>query len=144
MLARIAPLLLLATPVMAQAPDGNAEVRAAADAFVHAQEQGDGTALDRLLARDFLFVRSSGRVGDRRDYIDGFTAPGMKLEPLVVTDRLFQRLSADVVIVGGEARLRGTENGRPLAQHYRYSDTLVRRDGRWQVAYSQITPLPLP
>jgi ketosteroid isomerase-like protein len=144
MLRLLAPLALLAAPAPAQVATGSAEVRAAADAFLQAQQRSDGPALERLLAPEFLFVRSSGRVGNRRDYIGGYTAPGIVLEPIAVTDRLFQRVSDDVAIVGGEARLRGTQNGRALGQHYRFSDTFVRRNGAWQVIYSQITPLPLP
>jgi ketosteroid isomerase-like protein len=136
--------LMVAAPAVAQVADDNAAVRAAADAFIQAQQQGDGAALDRILASEFLFVRSSGRVGDRRDYIEGFTAAGIKLDPITISDRLFLRVSPDAAIVGGEARLRGSQNGRALSQHYRFSDTFVRRNGRWQVTYSQITPLPLP
>jgi hypothetical protein len=144
MLRALVPLAIMSTVATAQAPDNNVEARAAADAFLAAQQGSDGATLERTLAPEFLFVRSSGRVGGRRDFIDGFTAPGVKLEPIVVTDRLFQRVSADVVVIGGEAQLRGTQNGRALAQHYRFADTFVRRDGRWLVIFSQITPLPLP
>jgi ketosteroid isomerase-like protein len=132
----------IAFPVLAQAPDGNAGIRAAADAFIQAQERGDAAALEQLIAPDFLFVRSSGRVGDRREFITGFTAPGNRLEPFRITDRMFVRASPDVAIVGGEAWIKGTEAGKPLSQHFRYSDTLARRDGRWLVVFTQVTPLP--
>ena len=125
----------------AQAPDSNAEIRAVAQAFDDAQVHGDAAALDRLLAPEFLFVRGSGRVGDRKDFIEGFT--NAKLEPFVISDRLFLRVSPDVAVVGGEAWVKGIENGKPFAQHFRYSDTLARRDGRWLVAYAQVTGLPM-
>ena len=75
----LAALLLAAIPALAQAPGDNAEVRAAAKAFDQAQRHGDRAALERLLAPAFLFVRGSGRVGDRADFIAGFTAPGIRL-----------------------------------------------------------------
>ncbi|WP_420140278.1 nuclear transport factor 2 family protein [Sphingomonas sp.] len=145
---RIPAALLILTPlipVAAQTPTvpDLAELRGAADAFRIAQERGDKAELERLLAPDFLFVRASGRVGDRREFIDGFTAPGIKLDPIRVSDPLLIRVSAEVAIVGGEAWLRGTQNGAALAQHYRFNDTFARRGGRWQVVYTQITPLPL-
>lgn len=137
----LASAALLATAAIAQAPD-NAQVRAAADAFDLAQQTGDRAALDRLIAPDFLFVRGSGRVGGRQDFIDGFTGPGQKLEPLRIEDPLFLRVSPDVAIVGGEAWVKGTDNGKPFAEHFRYADTFARRDGRWVVIYVQVTGLP--
>lgn len=132
---------LLATTAAAQAAD-NAEVRAAAHAFDLAQQNGDRAALDRLIAPDFLFVRGSGRIGGRQDFIDGFTGPGQKLEPFRIEDPLFLRVSPDVAIVGGEVWVKGTDNGKPFAEHFRYADTLARRDGRWVVIYVQVTGLP--
>jgi ketosteroid isomerase-like protein len=142
---RAFPLLvaaLAAFPAIAQAPDGNAEIRAAAQRFDDAQLHGDGATLEAMLAPDFLFVRGSGRIGDRRDFIAGFTDPNTKLEPFAITDRLFIRVSPEVAIVGGEARIKGTDHGKPVAEHFRYSDTFARRDGRWVVVYTQVTGLP--
>jgi ketosteroid isomerase-like protein len=142
---RALPLLvaaLAAFPALAQAPEGNAEIRAAAQRFDDAQLHGDGATLEAMLAPDFLFVRGSGRVGDRRDFIAGFTDPRSKLEPFTIGDRLFLRVSPDVAIVGGEAWVKGTENGKAFTQHFRYSDTFARREGRWMVVYTQVTGLP--
>ena len=139
------PLLaafLLAPIAAAQAPDGNAEIRAAAQAFDDAQHRGDRAALERMLAPDFLFVRGSGRIGNAKDFIDGFTDPRSKLEPFTITDRLFLRVSPNVAIVGGEAWVKGTEEGKPFTRHFRYSDTFAKRDGRWVVVYTQVTGLP--
>ncbi len=139
-------LLLLvagfATAALAQPANPNAEVRAAAQAFADAQLHGDRATLERMLAPEFLFVRGSGRVGDRRDFIDGFTAPGHRLEPLTTANPLLLRVSGDVAIVGGEAWIKGNDGGTPIAEHFRYSDTFARRDGRWVVVYTQITALP--
>jgi ketosteroid isomerase-like protein len=137
-----ASLLAIAAPVFSQTPPGNAEILAAAQAFDDAQLHGDRAALERMLAADFLLVHGSGRVGDRKDFIDGFTDPKSRLEPFEITDRLFVRPSPDTAIVGGEARVRGTDDGKPFSQHFRYSDIFARRNGQWMVVYAQVTPLP--
>ena len=134
--------LLASAPAMAQTPDDNAAIAAAAQAFDDAQRNGDREALERMLAPDFLFVRGSGRVGDRREFIAGFSDAAARIEPFAISDRLFLRVGPDVAIVGGEARMKGVENGKPLARRYRYSQTLARRDGRWLLVYVQITGLP--
>ena len=132
---------LIATAAGAQTPD-NAEVRAAAHAFDMAQQTGDKATLERMIAPDFLFVRGSGRVGGKRDFIDGFTGPGQKLEPFRIEDPLLIRVSAEVAIVGGEAWVKGTDNGKPFAEHFRYADTFAKRGGAWVVVYTQVTGLP--
>lgn len=134
----LAPLLLLAALA---APDDNAAPRAAAQAFETAQRTSNGAALARLLAPDFLFVRGSGRVGNREEYVAGFSAPGDRVTALDVTDRLFLRAGPDVAIAGGEARIKGSQGGQPFGNHYRFSDMLVRRGGQWLVVYAQVTGL---
>jgi hypothetical protein len=126
----------------ASQPNDNDSVRAIAQVFDDAQLHGDRAMLDRLLAPDFLLVRGSGRVGDRRDFIDGFTDPGSRLGSLQISDRLLLRPTADTAIVGGEAWVRGIDGGKPFARHFRYADTFARREGNWLVIYTQITPLP--
>ena len=123
-------LLITATAAHTQPPVANAEIRAVADAFDMAQQHRDRAALDAMLAPDFLIVHGSGKVGGRADFIAGFTAPGVTLNPFVITDRLFSRISPDVAVVGGDGRISGSENGKPFAEHFRFSDTFVRRDVR--------------
>jgi len=140
----LALALLIATPAFAQAAPDNAEIRAAAQSFDDAQLHGDRAVLERMLAPDFLLVHGSGRVGDKKDFIDGFTDPDAHLDPFDIKDRLFIRPSADTAIVGGEAWVSGTDHGKPFKQHFRYSDTFARRNGTWVVVYTQVTPLPQP
>lgn len=135
-------LLLAAAPAVAQPTDDNAAILATAHAFDQAQQTGDRATLERMVAPDFLLVHGTGKVGDRRDFIDGFAGPGIKLDPFVIRDPLFLRPSPDVAIVGGEAWVNGSEGGKRFAAHFRYSDTFARRDGRWLAVYTQVTPLP--
>jgi ketosteroid isomerase-like protein len=138
----VALAVLIATPAVAQAPSDNAEVRAAAQAFDDAQLHGDRAVLERMLAPDFLLVHGSGRIGDKKDFIDGFTDPNAHLDPFDIKDRLFLRPSADTAIVGGEAWVTGTDHGKAFKQHFRYSDYFAKRNGAWVVVYTQVTALP--
>jgi ketosteroid isomerase-like protein len=139
----LALALLIAAPAAAQTPPDNAEIRAAAQTFDDAQLHGDRAVLERMLAPDFLLVHGSGRIGDKKDFIEGFTDPNAHLDPFDIRDRLFIRPSPDTAIVGGEAWVTGTDHGKPFKQHFRYSDTFARRNGTWVVVYTQVTPLPL-
>lgn len=140
----ITAFIALSTPAVAQTPPDNAEIQAAAQAFDDAQLHGDRAVLERMLAPDYLLVHGSGRVGDRKDFIDGFTDPNSHLEPFEISDRLFLRPTPDTAIVGGDARIHGTDHGKPFSQHFRYSDMFAKRGGQWVVVYTQVTPLPTP
>lgn len=119
-----------------------AEIEAASRAFDDAQLHKDGAAIDRFLATDFQFVRGSGKLTDRNAFIASFTDPAVHFEPFVITSRIYVDLGPDAGIVGGEGTIRGTESGKPFEEHFRFADTFARRDGRWQVVYVQVTPLP--
>lgn len=140
---RLAALALaLAAPAFAQAPSTNAEILAAAHAFDDAQLHGDRATLEAMLAPEYLIAHASGKIGDRREFIEGFSAPGHTLEPFQIVEPIFLRVSPEVAIVGGETTFKGTEDGKAFTDHFRYADTLVKRGGKWLVVYTQVTPLP--
>jgi len=132
-------LSVIATPCAAQ--DSNADIRAVADAFDMAQFHRDRAALEAMIAPDYLAVFGSGRIVGRTEFIGGFTGPDVTFEPFEITDRLFLRIAPDAAVVGGEGRIRGTEKGQRFSEHFRFSDTFAKRDGKWVVVYTQVTPL---
>lgn len=134
-------LVLLFLILLCAATATQRDVMAASDAFDAAQLHADRATLERYLASDMVFVRGSGKVTGREEFIATFTSPGLKLEPFEVLDRRYINLGKDAGIVAGEAILRGTEDGKAFVEHIRYADTFARRDGRWQVVYVQVTPL---
>ncbi len=138
--------LLLAAAVSLAAGAATAstetEVKQAAREFDAAQLNADRAALERFLAQDFVFVRGSGVVAGRDAFLASFASGTLKLDPFTVINPVFVDLGPDAAIVGGEATLTGTENGERFVERFRYADTFKRRDGRWQVVYVQVTPLP--
>lgn len=140
--------LLLGLAACASSPkpiataDLEAEIKAAATAFDAAQLAHDRPTLERYLASDLVFVRGSGKVATRDDFLATFADTTLELEPFVIEHPVFVRLGERSGLVGGETVMRGKEKGEPFAEHFRYADTFVWRDGRWQVVYIQVTMLP--
>lgn len=128
-----------ASPASLGARDLVAEVRAAADEFDRAQLRADRATLERYLAADFVFVRGSGKVSGRDEFITAFTTPGSTLEPFQLVDRKLIPLGGDAVIATAEVTLRGSENGERFEEHIRFADVYLWRDQRWQVVYVQVT-----
>lgn len=114
-------------------------VKAAATEFDHAQLVGDRATIERFLAADFVFVRGAGVVADRNAFIAAFTDPKTHLDPFTIEHPVALRLADTAVLIGGEATLRGSDDGQPFAEHIRYADIFQLRAGRWQVVYTQVT-----
>lgn len=51
-------------------------------------------------------------------------------------------MDAERTVSGAVARMRGTHDGRPFAQHFRYSGAFPRANGEWKVVHVQVTPVP--
>jgi ketosteroid isomerase-like protein len=134
----VAPLLLVAA-----SPDPQRRtLQQASQAFDDAQFRHDRAAVERFLAPDFLFVSRSGAALKREDFIAGATTPGEILEPFVIKDRRVEKLGRDGGVVSGEGIIRGTQDGKKFASHFRYADVFTRRGGRWVAVYVQVTALP--
>lgn len=52
------------------------------------------------------------------------------------------KLYGDCAVVTGKTKLKGKYNGENVQDQFRWTDTFVKRKGRWQVVASQATPLP--
>lgn len=117
------------------------DLAAAVRAYDEAQVASDRGALQRLLADDYRLANSGGRVQDKAAFIADQTAPGYRLEPFTVEEP-YERLMGDVALLGGAATLAGTDGGKPYSVRLRFLDVWQKRDGRWQVIFTQATRVP--
>jgi ketosteroid isomerase-like protein len=119
-----------------------ASLIAFADAFDQAQLRQDAAALDRMVANELVFIDSSGARRDKRAFIEGWTAPGDRYEPVTLIDRTFTQVGADAWVVGAEVNLRGVSGNRPFSARIRFADTFRRMGGRWRAVHIQVTRIP--
>jgi peptidylprolyl isomerase len=99
----------------------------------------DKTALDRILANDFIFTDDEGQVQDKAAYIKAATEL-IKVE-FYSLDDLATRAAGAVGVVTGRWTGKVTVNGKAAGGEYRFTDTFVKRNGRWQVLASQYTQI---
>jgi ketosteroid isomerase-like protein len=136
--------LLLIIAAVSPAWAGSAdEVKALADQLDVATRTKDKAALERLIASDFVFVRGSGRVGDRADVVNTFTSPALTVKEVRNDERKLIDLG-ETVLVAAKVQLSGTEDGKSFVENFRSVDVWARRGGTWQVVYTQITLLKAP
>ncbi|MGY4398735.1 ketosteroid isomerase-like protein [Sphingomonas sp. UYAg733] len=135
--------LAVASPALS-APAGHSTdtLVAFADAFDQAQLTKDGAALERMVSDDLVFIDGSGKRLGKRDFIEGWTAPGDRFEPIVLVDRTVTELGPDAGVVGAETLLKGSSGGKSFASRFRYSDTFHRVNGEWRAVHIQVTRMP--
>ncbi|HEU4958940.1 MAG TPA: nuclear transport factor 2 family protein [Sphingomonas sp.] len=137
MIPLILPMLLSATAAdMPRYPDLPPDLAEAARAFDRAQVKGDGAALQRLLADDYLLVNSQGQTETKADFIRDYTAPGFSFAPFTI-QKPVEKVWASGAVLGGVVDAKGTSGGKPYAFRMRFADIWAKRDGTWQVIYTQ-------
>lgn len=143
--AIVLALLLGTAPAAATAPHASlppALARAVA-AFDRAQVEGDGLALQRLLADDYVLFNSRAQVENKADFIRDYTAAGYSLRPFTVEEELVRHWPGGAML-GGVVTMEGTSAGKPFKVRLRFADIWRERDGRWQVIFTQATRVPAP
>lgn len=133
--------LLLAAHVGGQTLDP--VLQQAAKDYDQAQMTGDRPALERLVADDYILINSAGKMQNKADLIDGFNHPGLRMEPFRV-QLPFTKQLGNVIILGGWAELKGIDGGKPFSQKLRFADMWTKRNGTWQLVFTQVTPSPQP
>lgn len=129
---------LFTLSIATSADDG---ILAFADAFDRAQLTQDAVALNEMIADELVFIDGSGKRLGKKDFIAGWTAPGDRFDPVVLTDRKVIALGDDAAIVNAETILGGTSGGQRFTTRIRFADTFRRVGGKWRAVHIQVTPI---
>jgi ketosteroid isomerase-like protein len=114
------------------------EVVAAEQAWRRARIEGDTAFLERFYAWELRIQDSDGSVIERDTDIALFAT--RRVRPEVITaEELQVKLYGDVAVVTGLDHVKGTYLGVSGEGRLRFTDVLVRRDGRWQLVANQGT-----
>lgn len=132
----LAPLPAAAAPAATTGlpPDLAAAVKGYDEAQVH----GDRAALERWLADDYTLVNSAAQRETKAQLIADYTAPGYRLDPFVVREPV-ERVWGDGAVMAGIADLKGVDGGKPFAVTLHFADIWAKRNGKWQVIFTQVT-----
>lgn len=143
----IALSLLVASPALPQAhspTESERTVRALERAWLDAYEQLDSTAMKRIVADDFLITFPDGSTQTKARILADLEASrarpsGTRFRTERVSSRAYGN---DVVVLTGVVVTISTRGGRTVEERSRYTDTYVRRAGRWQVVASHLSNVP--
>jgi ketosteroid isomerase-like protein len=121
---------------------GDPEILAFADAFDRAQLAQDRAAIEAMTDDGLVFIDGSGKRLGKKEFVDGWTTPGDRYDPIVLVDRVVVPLGPDAAVVSAETVLSGESGGKRFASRFRFSDTFRRIAGKWRAMHIQVTRLP--
>jgi len=97
------------------------------------------SALERVLTPDFTLTLSSGEVSTRADEINELQSKKVHYDVFENYDMLARLYGNDAAVVLGKTRVKGTADGKPFDRIVQFTDTLIKRDGRWQLAAGHVS-----
>jgi ketosteroid isomerase-like protein len=109
--------------------------RDACKAFLDA----DVSALERVLTPGFTLTLSNGEVSTRADEINELRSGKVHYDVFENYDMLVRLYGDDVAVVLGKTRVKGTADGKPFDRVVQFTDTLIKRNGRWQLAAGHVS-----
>ena len=111
--------------------------RDACKAFLDA----DVGALERVLMPEFTLTLSSGEVNTRADEINELRSGKVHYDVFENYDMKARVYGDSTAVVLGKTRVKGTADGKPFDRVVQFTDTLIKRDGRWQLAAGHVSRL---
>ena len=111
--------------------------RDACKAFLDA----DAAALERVLTADFTLTLSNGEISTRADEINKLRSGKVHYDVFENYDMKARFYGDNTAVVLGKTRVKGTSEGKQFDRVVQFTDTLVKRDGRWQLAAGHVSRL---
>jgi ketosteroid isomerase-like protein len=103
-------------------------------------EKGEPEYLLEFLDETFTLTDTRGNVTTREQNLDEVR----KREPRYDVFRnhgMKVRVYGDSAVVTGITSIKGTSGGKAFAVDVQFTDTLIKRDGRWRMVASHASPL---
>jgi Domain of unknown function (DUF4440) len=111
--------------------------RDACKAFLDA----DPAALERVLTADFTLTLSNGEISTRADEINELRSGKLHYDVFENYDMKARLYGDNTAVVLGKTRVKGTSEGKQFDRVVQFTDTLIKRDGRWQLAAGHVSRL---
>jgi len=109
-------------------------------ALLQAQKSGDVATAQRLLAPDFRYIGSEGKIHDRGDFLDNVKDAELKDYRTYSEDAV--PIDDSVVVVTFNCIIHQSEGDYGLAPRYQnISNTWVKQGDQWVLKFQQSSPL---
>lgn len=134
--------LLLPLVAFAQQSSENSSDRslilALESAWNQAEIHHDANAASAILAENFISVDHHGALETKAQYLADMKDTAFNPEEISNSNPTVY-LYGDTAIVTSTYRTKGIDKGKPFVHRGRFTDTWVKRDGKWQCVADQET-----
>lgn len=120
------------------------EVRRLEREWLDAYERRDLEAMNRIVADDFIITFPNGETQTKAQVISSLKGAAAGPSPKFYTEDVRSRAYGDTVILTGRVVAEWERDGKKVKEQSRYTDTYVRRRGRWEVAASHLSHAEKP
>jgi ketosteroid isomerase-like protein len=106
--------------------------------FGQAVIKNDADAVGQFLTEDWIIIDPDGGVIDKARFLSVIKSGALTHEQMD-SDDVRIRVYADTAIATALTRTKGKFMGQDFITQERATDVLVKKDGRWQIVFSQLT-----
>lgn len=100
----------------------------------------DFAAFAGVFSEDAVFTGPDGAVQTKAQLLADLKSGSLVIESTVISD-MKVRVFGEAAVVTYTTTDKGKYKGRDISGRYRWTDTFVRRGGKWQVVAGQGTPI---
>ena len=108
--------------------------------FAQAVVKDGAAAVDKYEADDIFDTDPGGRVTDKAQDKSDLSSGDLKFQSLELSD-IKVHVYGNVAVAVGNTVVKGSYKGQDISAKYRFTDTWVKRKGKWQLAASQGTKI---
>ena len=101
----------------------------------------DASAVERMIAVDYVYVAPNGAVMDREAILGIIKDPSYGIASGAHTEVAVMQLGSDVALVRHHWRGQGTIHGKVFVDDHQCVMIWFRSEGRWRVHYEQASPV---
>ncbi len=104
--------------------------------WAEAAVKADVATISRILIDEFIGTDPAGTVYDKQQALAALKSSANKVISAAVDD-MTVRVFGDTGVVAGRSIVKEVAAGKQVTGRYRFTDTWIKRGGRWQCVASQ-------
>src|SRR5262245_40561598 len=108
------------------------------DEIIVVKSRRDVAALDRILTDDFFITNPAGLFADKAEYLEGARIDTAVYESVKNYDQVV-KVYGDAAIVAGSTTVKGRYEGQEIGGRFRFTNTYVKRQDKWQCVAIHLT-----
>ena len=110
------------------------------DKWVAALEKSDAATLDTILADTYVDTDEGSHRSDKQAVLAVLKSGDLKMTSVKISDMKVY-VYGEAAVVTGSAAQTGNFKGQQLTEKITFTDTFIRRNGKWMAVASQRSPV---